>query len=155
MDGWVLPDGTQTTYVNWGSNEPNVIAERCVLLCNGIWYNTQWIDIPCDYSAGDATTCSCEFHTPISVSTGATHGILTKICIITYPSAAGRILVVITGVESGTSYYILSKLCNRDHLATIALARAIIRGTWEISLPVAVGYQGEIQFCTCIRLLLS
>eukprot|EP00116_Pleurobrachia_bachei_P015322 sb/3475584/ len=56
-----------------------------------------------------------------------------------------------------TSYYILSKLCDRDHLATITLVTCTCNyeRDLEISLPVAVGYQGEIQFCTCILLLLS
>ena len=40
------------------------------------------------------------------------------------------------------SYYILSKLCDRDHLAT---ARAIIRGTWRSPCRLQLGTKGKFN----------
>eukprot|EP00116_Pleurobrachia_bachei_P017908 sb/3478170/ len=41
-----------------------------------------------------------------------------------------------------TSYYILSKLCDRDHLAT-TLARAIIKGTWRSPCQLQLDTKGN------------
>ena len=54
------------------------------------------------------------------------------------------------------SYYLLSKLCDIHHLAT-TLARYVqlLEQLRNLTPSCSFGYQGPIQFCTCILLLVS
>eukprot|EP00116_Pleurobrachia_bachei_P015713 sb/3475975/ len=66
-------------------------------------------------------------------------------------STKGPVLGILISECRALSYYILSKLCDCDHLATITLARAIIRGTWRSPCRWQLGTKGKFDSARAVH----